>query len=94
MHARAPFAQIHIRRTCTRWNDAAHIRSNLKLAVPICLNRHNFATEHSPVRNEIDRCGGRPGAAKTKETPSDSQRVPDAKELGKRWRFFPTYAEV
>jgi hypothetical protein len=93
MHARRS-RQIHIRRTCTRWNDAAHIRSNLKLAVPICLNRHNFATKHPPVRagDRVRSTAAR--AAKTKETPSDSQRVPDAKELGKRWRFFPTYAEV
>jgi hypothetical protein len=29
---------------CTRWNDAAHIRSSRDLLVSICFNRYNYAT--------------------------------------------------
>jgi len=37
--------QAGIRLDCTRWRNAAHILSTPDLAVPICLDRHNFATE-------------------------------------------------
>jgi hypothetical protein len=62
--------------------------------------RFRFVSTVTILQQSILRCemrstaAGASRAAKTKETPSDSQRVPDAKELGRRWRFFPTYAEV
>jgi hypothetical protein len=46
-------AQVDVRLAFKRLNDDAHISSRVESAVPICLDRHNFATDRcSPGRNE------------------------------------------
>jgi len=70
-------------------NDAAHIPGRPGSAVPICLDRHNFATDNSlsvPLRH--------PPRWTTAQKAKGNRGLPSAKELGKRWRFFPTYAEL
>ena len=50
---RAPRVQRGRKTRCCcgreRWNDAAHIRSNAAYRVPICNDRHNFATGTWPA---------------------------------------------
>jgi hypothetical protein len=73
-------------------NDDAHIRGMPESAVPICLDRHNFATDRrSLVENETTWTHRGRDRRKTGE---EGNAQPPAKELGKRWRFFATYAEV
>jgi hypothetical protein len=85
-------AQVDALPAVKRLNDDAHIHGTADAAVPICLDRHNFATERRSLdrkRNHIDRRG-----RERCKKPEESERQPPAKELGKRWRFFATYAEV
>ena len=94
--AQPPLAQAKVRRACTPWNDTAHIRSRPDPGVPICLDRHNSATGHSPAlvgdgMTSTARGGNR--AARLRES-QGTTGWPPAEDLGKRWRFFPTYAEV
>jgi len=84
--------QLDVRPAFKPLNDDAHIRCTAGSAVPICPDRHNFATYRSGLRrkrNDMDR--RERNRCKTAEG-SDGQ-LP-AKGLGKRWRFFATYAEV
>jgi len=85
-------AQVDVRPAVRRLNDDAHIRSTAESEVPICLDRHNFATDRSSLRrkrNDKDRRG----CDRRKTAERRDGQLP-AKELGKRWRFFATYAEV
>ena len=85
-------AQVDVRPAFQRLNDDAHIHSTADSAVPICLDRHNFATDRSGLRrkrNDMERRG-----RYRCKTADGSDGLPPAKELGKRWRFFATYAEV
>jgi hypothetical protein len=70
-------------------NDAAHIAGRPDSTVPICLDRHNFATGKLSVDTATSVRG-----AGTRGRPRGVPQVLSAKELGKRWRFFPTYAEL
>jgi hypothetical protein len=93
--AQAPalLTQAGISLNCTRPRVAAHIRGRPALAVPICLDRHNFATEtFANLRRTPDTWA----AAENDRTAKANgiTRPSPAEELGKRWRFFPTYAEV
>jgi hypothetical protein len=85
-------AQVDVRLAFQRLNDDAHIHGTADSAVPICLDRHNFATDRfSPGRRRNDM--ERRGHDRSKKA-EGSDGLPPAKELGKRWRFFATYAEV
>jgi hypothetical protein len=84
--------QVDLDPAFKRLNDDAHISSRVESAVPICLDRHNFATDRcSHRRNETTWTAA--GATDAKR-PGGSGGLPPAKELGKLWRFFATYAEV
>jgi hypothetical protein len=43
-HAQPRRTQTDVRRTCTRSDKTAHIDSKADAAIPICCDRHNFAT--------------------------------------------------
>jgi hypothetical protein len=66
-------------------------------AVPICLDRHNSATDSLPAAIG-DRTTSTAAEATARQWPGESAKgiagKSLAKELGKRWRFFPTYTEV
>jgi hypothetical protein len=85
------FRQIDGRRDFTRSDDPAHIRSRPDWAVPICLDRHNSATD-LPVF--IGKRYGPAADATDARKAEASASQPSAKELGKSWRFFTTYTEV
>jgi hypothetical protein len=88
--------QTGIRWDCTRGREAAHIRSRPALAVSICPDRHNFATElfaNSGRRRDIWPAAMAPDARNARNTKRIARSLP-AEELGKRWRFFSTYADV
>jgi hypothetical protein len=89
--------RTNVHRTCTPLNKTAHIDSRADAAIPICCDRHNFATgdtrgsgcerrrdPRTPSSLAVRAEGIREGAA---------EPAP-AEELGKRWRFFPTYTAV
>ena len=82
-------AQAEVHRTFTGLNDAAHIHGRPDREVPICLDRHNFATDNS--LSALLRLPPRWTSARKGK---GNRGLPSAKELGKRWRFFPTYAEL
>ena len=85
-------AQVDAHPAFKRLNDDAHIHSTAESAVPICRDRHNFATDRSSRRRKRDDMERR-GRCRCKKA-QGSDGLPPAKELGKRWRFFATYAEV
>jgi hypothetical protein len=78
----------------------AQMYVRLDRPVPICLDRHNFATDdpwsakirdttrsHLPRRAVIRR--------QQNDRPRPRDSVGDfAEPLGRLWRFFPTYAEI
>jgi hypothetical protein len=53
--------------------------------VPICVDRHNFATSAERRDRQFEFRGAEG---------SDGMRHFVAKALGKSWRFFETYADV
>jgi hypothetical protein len=85
-------AQVDALPAVRRLNDDAHIHGTADSAVPICLDRHNFATDRCSLRRKRNDTDRRGSDRCKKAEGSDGQ--PPAKELGKRWRFFATYAEV
>jgi hypothetical protein len=64
-----------------------------KSAVPICIDRHNSATGYLPVFASQEARSTAAVAAQARRTKGIRGLLP-AKELGKSWRFFPTYVEV
>jgi hypothetical protein len=53
-------AQIDVHPAFQRLNDDAHIHSTAESAVPICRDRHNFATDRCSLRrkrNDMERRG-------------------------------------
>src|SRR5277367_2363392 len=74
-------------------SELAQLRVRRGLPVPNCLHRHNFATGGSRctvLRAVLASLSGH--AARNARRESLDARP--AKELGKRWRFLTTYAEV
>ena len=67
-------------------------RAGLTTPVPICLDRHKFATERDLGT------GVSLAAPEQARTQIDAGRIeqpfPPAELLSKRWRFFVTYAKV
>jgi hypothetical protein len=61
--------------------------------VPICLYRHNFATDEAPVLAGDEVKSTAPEADPARRAKGSQGWLP-AKELSKSWRFFPTYVEV
>src|SRR5438105_1270256 len=57
--------------------------------VPICLDRYNFATGQFAASVPTSSA-----AEATARKAKGNRGLPSANELGKRWRFFPTYAEL
>jgi hypothetical protein len=85
-------AQVDVRPAVKRLDDDAHIRSTAESAVPICLDRHNSATDRSSFRrkrNDMDHRG-----RNRRKTAERSHGQLPAKELGKSWRFFETYPDL
>ncbi len=85
--------RIALRRACTPRNEIAHIRGRPDPAVPICRDRHNSATAHSPFSAGSGTISMFRRALDEGKTRGIAWRW-SAEELGKRWRFFPTYADV
>jgi hypothetical protein len=85
-------AQVDVHPAFKRLNDDAHIHSTAGSTVPICLDRHNFATDRSGLRRKQDDMERRGRYRCKKAEGNDGQ--PPAKELGQCWRFFSTYPEV
>jgi hypothetical protein len=44
IHVQVPLISTQVRRSCTQWDDAAHILGRPDSPVPNCVDRHNFAT--------------------------------------------------
>jgi hypothetical protein len=89
-----PHARIDLHRTCIQCNDAAQLRSNpwqgsSDLCRPSQFCNRQFAGARQGTPG-IGRGEGNPEHRKNERISS----LPPAKELGKGWRFFPTYAEV
>ena len=86
---RALLIRMEVGRAFTRLNDTAHTHSRPESAVPICRDRHSFATAMWPSRAPDIGPTEQPN-----ERPRESRRLSAAKELGSCWRFFPTYADL
>ena len=54
--------QVDVDPVFKRLDDDAHIRSRVESAVPICLDRHNFATDRCSLRYRLPKSWANVGA--------------------------------
>jgi hypothetical protein len=75
-----------------RLNDDAHIHSTADSAVPICLDRHNFATDRSSLRRKRSDMERR-GRYRCKKAEGE-RRVTACQRVGQTLALFRYYTEV
>jgi hypothetical protein len=94
-----PLVEIDRSLACTQWNDAAHLRSRPDWPIPIWFEPSQFCNREfartAAGNGDRDRA---PASRKRQRIQKGIKQgitgLPPAEELGKRWRFFPTYARV
>jgi hypothetical protein len=79
-------AQVDVHPAFQRLNDDAHIHGTADSAVPICLDRHNFATDRSSLRRKRD-CMERRGRYRCKKAERE-RRVTACQRVGQTLALF------